>query len=61
MAKISEDIIRAIIDADDRSRISGDTVRFSLKPHKVFLFDHDTETRIYFGDQTPSASQAEEG
>ena len=24
------------------------TVRFSLKPHKVFLFNAETEERIYF-------------
>ncbi|MBQ2953348.1 MAG: ABC transporter ATP-binding protein [Clostridia bacterium] len=39
-------IIRAIIDADARSAISGDSVRFSLKPHKVFLFGYEDEMRI---------------
>ncbi len=39
-------IIRAIIDADDRAAISGETVRFSLKPHKVFLFGKEDEVRI---------------
>ncbi len=38
--------IRAIIDADNK--IEGDTVRFSLKPHKVFLFHAETEERIRF-------------
>ena len=53
--------IRSIVDADYHINVGAETVKFDLKPHKVFLFDHDTETRIYFGDQTPSASQAEEG
>ena len=39
-------IIRAIIDADDRANLAGETVRFSLKPHKVFLFHGENETRI---------------
>ena len=39
-------IIRAIIDADDRAGISGETVRFTLKPHKVFLFGKTDEKRI---------------
>ncbi|MBR3764418.1 MAG: ABC transporter ATP-binding protein [Clostridia bacterium] len=39
-------IIRAIIDADDRLAISGNTVAFSLKPHKVFLFGAQDEKRI---------------
>ncbi len=43
-------IIRAIIDADDRTSITCDTVRFSLKPHKVFLFSTQDETRIRVGE-----------
>ncbi len=43
-------IIRAIIDADDRASITGDSVRFSLKPHKVFLFSTQDETRIRVGE-----------
>ncbi|MBR2613863.1 MAG: ABC transporter ATP-binding protein, partial [Clostridia bacterium] len=45
--------IRSIVDADYRVDPSAENVRFSLKPHKVFLFDAETEERIYFGDQTP--------
>ena len=41
-------VIRAIIDADDRSSLAGATVRYQLKPHKVFLFNAETEERIYF-------------
>ncbi len=43
-------IIRAIIDADDRSAITGDVVRFTLKPHKVFLFSKIDEMRIRIGE-----------
>ena len=40
-------VVRSIVDADNRIDISGATVRFSLKPHKVFLFHAETEERIY--------------
>ncbi len=42
-------VIRSIVDADDAAHVSGDTVRYSLKGHKVFLFaKSDAEERIYF-------------
>ena len=44
--------IRSIIDADYKISAAEETVRFNLKPHKVFLFDKNTQERIYFGDQT---------
>lgn len=40
-------IIRSIIDADETPK-AAETVRFALKPHKVFLFNSETEERIYF-------------
>lgn len=40
--------IRAIISADSRVHPQGDTVRFSLNPGKVFIFDRETEARIPF-------------
>ena len=40
-------IVRSIIDADDTPKAAA-TVRFALKPHKVFLFNAETEERIYF-------------
>ncbi len=43
--------VRAIIDADFKVNAAAETVKFNLKPHKVFLFDHETEQRIYFGNQ----------
>ena len=41
-------LVRSIIDADNKVDESAETVRFSLKPHKVFLFHKETEERIYF-------------
>ena len=41
--------IRAIISAEDRPGDGAKSVRFTLKPYKVFLFDRDTEERIRFG------------
>ncbi len=49
-AKLSA-TLRAIVDADYNVDANAENVKFSLKPHKVFLFDHETEDRIYFGDQ----------
>ena len=39
-------VVRAIVDADYKINASAEQVRFSLKPHKVFLFDAQTELRI---------------
>jgi multiple sugar transport system ATP-binding protein len=41
-------VVRSIVDADYRIDRDASTVRFNLKPHKVFLFDKETEERIYF-------------
>ena len=41
-------IIRAIINADNKVDVAATAVRFNLKPHKVFLFNAETEERIYF-------------
>lgn len=41
-------IIRSIINADNKIDTSSATVRYSLKTHKVFLYDTETEERIYF-------------
>ena len=42
-------VIRSIVDAD--YKIGAGTVAYTLKPHKVFLFNHETDERIYFGTQ----------
>lgn len=42
-------IVRSIVDADTQLARDAHIVKFSLKPHKVFLFHPETEERIYFG------------
>ena len=39
-------VIRSIINADNKVDITAGTVRYSLKKHKVFLFNKETEERI---------------
>ena len=39
-------VIRSIINADNKVDTTAKTVRYSLKPHKVFLFNKETEVRI---------------
>ena len=39
-------VVRSIVDADYKISREAATVKFSLKPHKVFLFDKETEERI---------------
>ena len=47
--KESENIeIRSIISAENRVEVSGRTVRFRVKPHKLFLFHKETEERLRF-------------
>ena len=41
-------VVRAIINSDYKVDVSNPTVRFALKPHKVFIFNKETEERIYF-------------
>ncbi len=41
-------VVRSIVDADYNISRDAETVKFELKPHKVFLFDVDTEERIRF-------------
>lgn len=40
--------IRSIINADNKVDTGKDTVRYNIKPHKLFLFNKETEERIYF-------------
>ena len=46
--KCENTAIRAIIDSDNVVNTAKNTVRFNLKPHKVFLFHKDTQKRIRF-------------
>ena len=38
--------IRSIISAESKVDLSSSTVRFALKPNKVFLFDRESGVRI---------------
>ena len=40
--------VRAIINADNKVDTTKDVVSYSLKSHKVFLFNKENEERIYF-------------
>ncbi len=40
--------IRSIVDADYKISKDSEVIKFSLKSHKVFLFDVETEERIRF-------------
>ena len=44
-------VVRSIISADEMGSIQGSTAKFDLKPHKVFLFNKESEERVYFGAQ----------
>ncbi len=39
--------VRSIINSDVKVDISAAEVRFSVKPSKLYVFDRETETRIY--------------
>ena len=41
-------VIRSIINSDANIDAAATEVSYSLKPHKVFIFDKETEERIYF-------------
>ena len=41
-------VIRSIINSDNKVDTSAETVRYSLKRHKVFIFNKETEERIRF-------------
>ena len=41
-------VIRSIINADSKIDVTAEYVNYSLKPHKVFIFDKETEERIRF-------------
>ena len=41
-------VIRSIINSDANINAADTEVSYSLKPHKVFIFDKETEERIYF-------------
>ena len=40
-------VVRSIIDSDNKVDTTSETIRFSLKPHKVFIFHKETEERLF--------------
>ena len=44
-------IIRSIINADNKVDEQAKEVRYTLKPHKVFIFNKETEERIHFEEK----------
>ena len=40
--------VRAIISAEEKIDLSKKTISFNLKPHQTFIFNIETEERIYF-------------
>ena len=51
-------VIRSIVDADYKLNVGATEIKFNLKPHKVFIFDAETEERIYFQGQTAPIEEA---
>lgn len=41
-------LVRSIINADNRVDMDGEYVRYDIKPHKLFIFNKETEERIEF-------------
>ena len=41
-------IVRSIINTDNKIDTTAETIKYSVKPHKVFIFNKETEERIYF-------------
>ena len=41
-------VIRSIVDADYKVDLAAGTVRYTITPHKLFLFNKETEERVYF-------------
>jgi multiple sugar transport system ATP-binding protein len=40
--------VRSIINADNKFDVSSEYIRYTIKPHKIFIFNKETEERIYF-------------
>ena len=40
--------VRSIINADNKVDITASVIRYTVKPHKFFIFNKETEERIYF-------------
>ena len=40
--------VRSIINADNKFDVGSEYIRYTIKPHKIFIFNKETEERIYF-------------
>ena len=54
-------VVRSIVSSERRIDTSSPTVRFRLKPYKVFLFDAETEERIRFAYDVDADDELEAG
>ena len=52
-------IIRAIIDADSPIDPEAETVKFAIKRNKIFLFNKETEERIFVEAKGGTKQKAE--
>jgi len=41
-------VIRSIVNSDYKVDVTAKTIRYNLKAHKLFVFNKETEERIYF-------------
>ena len=41
-------VVRSIVNADYKVDVTAKTIRYNLKAHKLFVFNKETEERIYF-------------
>ena len=41
-------VVRSIISSDAKIDTTAEKINYALKPHKVFIFDKETEERLYF-------------
>ncbi len=41
-------VVRSIINADNKVDTKQEIVRYTIKPHKIFIFNKENEERIYF-------------
>lgn len=50
-------VVRSIVDADNKIDRDSEFITFALKPHKVFLFNKETEVRIYPENKSENKSE----
>lgn len=50
-------VVRSIVDADNKIDRDSEFITFALKPHKVFLFNKETEARIYLENKSENKKE----